>query len=62
MRSAKILNLPDKLGAAIAVCLGEYGEDPERRERLKNDGYDPTEIQKMVNDLFPALEPYLTIE
>ena len=32
-----------------AVIRGEYGNNPERAERLKAEGYDPNEIQALVN-------------
>ena len=35
---------------AKKVIRGEYGNGPDRVERLKKDGYDPDAIQKLVND------------
>lgn len=36
---------------AKAVIRGDYGDEPERSERLKADGYNPTKIQHLVNEL-----------
>lgn len=36
---------------AKAVIRGDYGDDPERSKRLKADGYNPTKIQHLVNEL-----------
>lgn len=35
--------------AARAVIRGEYGNDPERSERLKLQGFDPKQVQSEVN-------------
>lgn len=56
---AKMIELNDKFTAALAVCTGAYGNDPERSEKLKADGYNPTEIQNIVNEIFPAIKNYL---
>lgn len=36
---------------ALAVIRGEYGNGEERMQRLKNAGYDPDEMQNIVNDI-----------
>ena len=36
---------------AKAVIRGDYGDEPERSKRLKADGYNPTKIQHLVNEL-----------
>lgn len=46
-----VVQLPESFSVAMAVLANYYGVDPERREKLKNDGYDPDEIQDIVNDL-----------
>ena len=43
-------NAKKDLNAVVdAVIRGEYGNNPQRAERLKADGYDPNEIQALVN-------------
>lgn len=32
-----------------AVCQGEYGNYPERKTKLENEGYNYSEVQKIVN-------------
>ena len=50
--------------AAIHVCLGRYGNGRERREKLATAGYDPDQVQTIVNgimsgDLCPTEAPKL---
>lgn len=42
-----------KSNAAVAkeVYAGKYGNDPDRSRKLKAEGYDPSAIQKLVNEL-----------
>jgi N-acetyl-anhydromuramyl-L-alanine amidase AmpD len=37
---------------ALEVIRGEWGNDPERSERLSDAGYNPAEIQAIVNDIY----------
>lgn len=37
--------------AAKAVINGDYGVTPEREKRLAREGYNPTEVQRRVNEL-----------
>ena len=52
------INIPDTLAAAFAVICGKYGVDPERKDNLKKDGYDPLQVQKCVNDIYPVLKKW----
>ena len=36
---------------AKAFIRGDYGDEPERRKRLKADGHDPNKVQNRVNEL-----------
>ena len=40
------------------VLQGKYGSGTQRREQLKAEGYDPDEVQEMVNSLAPAPRSY----
>lgn len=47
--------------AALAVWAGYYGNGDERRQKLKADGYDPDQVQEIVNMLakvFKKCEEY----
>lgn len=37
--------------AAVHVCLGRYGNGGERRQRLAKAGFDPDQVQTIVNDI-----------
>lgn len=37
------------LQVAIMTCEGRYGDNPERRERLKCAGFDPDMVQDVIN-------------
>lgn len=37
--------------AAVHVCLGRYGNGDERRQRLAKAGFDPDQVQTIVNDI-----------
>ena len=46
----KTVSTAEMHDAAKKVIRGEYGNGPDRVERLKKDGYDPDAIQNLVND------------
>lgn len=50
-----ILMLPSKdiLAVALEVIEGLWGNDPERSIRLREAGYDPEVVQRVVNGLIP---------
>ena len=50
---ATAITIPDKIATAILVLGGEYGNGEERKEKLRKDGFDPEEIQAIVNKLYP---------
>ena len=54
----KAITLPVTFGAAIMVIAGEYGTGNERKKKLENDGFNYSEVQKCVNELFPILNKY----
>lgn len=37
--------------AAVHVCLGRYGNGQERRAKLTAAGYDPDQVQTIVNGI-----------
>ena len=37
--------------AAVYVCLGRYGNGQERRAKLAAAGYDPDQVQTIVNGI-----------
>lgn len=37
--------------AAVHVCLGRYGNGQERRAKLAAAGYDPDQVQAIVNGI-----------
>ena len=37
--------------AAVHVCLGRYGNGQERRAKLAAAGYDPDQVQTIVNGI-----------
>lgn len=44
--------------AAVHVCLGRYGNGDERRRRLTEAGFDPDQIQGIVNRImYDQIEP-----
>lgn len=53
MKEFGILNLPEKLGVSLLVINGYYGNGTDRTANLIKDGYEPTEIQSLVNKLLP---------
>ena len=40
------------------VIAGQFGNGEERNEKLRKAGYNPTEIQTCVNELYPILNKY----
>lgn len=55
-KSGTNIETPKKTNQEIAyeVCMGKWGNNPERKTRLTNDGYDYDEIQNLVNKLLGA--------
>lgn len=47
--------IPDKISCALLVISGYYGNGEERKKKLKDDGFDPAEIQSYVNELLPIV-------
>lgn len=41
----------DVEAAARAVIAGKYGNNPQRAQKLKAEGYDPNAVQKKVNEI-----------
>lgn len=58
MVKATLINLPDTVAIAILVIGGEFGNGEERKEKLKNAGYDYNAIQQCVNQLLPIIKEY----
>jgi len=44
----------DLTTVAQEVLAGKWGNDPDRSKKLKTAGYDPTEVQAKVNELYKA--------
>ena len=53
-----MIELPETVGVAFEVLAGRYGVDPERREKLKAEGYDAEKVQRCVNDLISLCKKY----
>ena len=51
-----ILNIPDKLACALMACYGYYGDMPERKKKIEAEGFKYTEIQKIINQLYPIIK------
>ena len=52
------VNLPQTISIALLVIAGQFGNGEDRKARLTKAGYNPTEVQKCVNDLLPILSKY----
>lgn len=50
--------IPPTVSIALLVCCGYYGNGEERKQKLKEDGYDYNTIQNCVNDIMPILRRY----
>lgn len=53
-----MIELPETVGVAFEVLADRYGVDPERREKLKAEGYDAEKVQQCVNDLISLCKKY----
>lgn len=51
-------NLPQTVSVALLVIAGQFGNGEERKEKLRKEGYNPTEVQTCVNELLPILNKY----
>ena len=51
-------NLPQTVSVALLVIAGQFGNGEERKEKLRKAGYNPTEVQTCVNELYPILNKY----
>ena len=51
-----MIDVPEKIAAAILVLAGKYGNGEERRKKLEEEGFDYKEIQRIVNDLYPYVK------
>lgn len=58
MKSVIRIELSDTIFAAYAVLAGDYGNGEERRQALKEAGYDPDLVQACVNDLCAIRDKY----
>lgn len=56
--SGCMLQMPAKVGAALEVIAGVYGNDEERVSALKKAGYDYVKVQHCVNDLLILFQKY----
>lgn len=56
--STIFVSIPDTVSAALLCIAGYYGNNPERAEKLTEEGYDAQTVQDCVNELFPILEKY----
>lgn len=46
------------VSAALMVLAGMYGVDPERKQKLTDDGYDAAKVQACVNELCKLINKY----
>lgn len=51
-----VIKLPETFSVALAVLCNHYGVGEERVRRLKEDGYNPDNVQDIVNDLVKIME------
>lgn len=51
-----MIDVPEKIAAAILVLAGKYGNGEERRKRLEEEGFNYREIQNIVNELYPYVK------
>ena len=58
MAEIKTYTLPPNFSAALLVIAGEYGNGNERITALKKEGYDPSTVQKAVNDILKVMNNY----
>lgn len=56
--STIFVSIPDTVAAALLCISGYYGNNPERAEKLQEEGYDPQTVQDCVNELYPIVEKY----
>lgn len=56
--SSILVTIPDNVSAALLCIAGYYGNNPERAEKLQEEGYDPQTVQACVNALLPIMEKY----
>ena len=52
------VELPDVIIGALDVMAGRYGNSPERKQRLKEAGFDADRVQNAVNDLLKLFDKY----
>lgn len=52
------VELPDVIIGALDVMAGRYGNNPERKQRLKEAGFDADRVQAAVNDLVALFDEY----
>lgn len=51
-----LISMPNKMAVAFAVIEGKLGNGEERREKLKKLGYNPDDVQQVVNQLIKMME------
>lgn len=51
MEKFSLYSIPEILVTAIRVMNGEYGNDNERKKKLKKDGYNYNDVQECVNTI-----------
>lgn len=52
------LKLSENILVSICVLGGYYGTGEERKQLLKEAGYEPREIQECVNDLYKVFKKW----
>ena len=52
------VELPDVIIGALDTIGGRYGNGPERKQRLKEAGFNADRVQNAVNDLLKLFDKY----
>lgn len=52
------VRVPVIISVALEVISGKYGNNEDRIQQLRADGYDPDLVQRCVNDLYALVEKY----
>ena len=50
--------VPPVVSVAFEVLCGKYGNNEERKKKLKTDGYDYNQVQSCVNELVKLFNKY----
>ena len=50
-----LISMPNKMAVAFAVIEGKLGNGEERRQKLKKLGYNPDDVQQVVNQLIKMM-------